>query len=166
MNFMSQTLYSATHYFSLQLPEDYDVKIDMDKFLSAFTYIGEDGKQISADPWNLGPGFRQVPPASLRMPSTEESPGNMSFVADLSLEFVDQESICAEKWKKWSNYFRWIAAHMPYEVSKLNGQEPLSPEDFILLGEIGDLTNCAENRHHEIPANPVPDVGGRPKGRL
>jgi hypothetical protein len=166
MDFVSRALYSAAHYFSLQLPEEYDVKIDMDAFLSAFTYNTEDGCRTSANLWNLGPGFRRVMPA---LPATSSTDVGLEGCA--SFEFVNQDIIRAEKREKWERYFRWVAAHVPYEVVKSNGQDPLSPDEFIELGEAGseeETTSHDTNGQREVvSANPIfsrSDMGGRPEG--
>jgi hypothetical protein len=75
------------------------------------------------------------------MSSPEESPEITSRVAESSFAFVDQENIRAEQWKKWKKYSRWVSAHIPYEVSKSNGQDALPPEEFIPFDKTGDLAN-------------------------
>ena len=44
-------------YFVLLLPQSYGVRIDMDRFFSAFSMKIED-KRVRLEPWPLGPGFR------------------------------------------------------------------------------------------------------------
>ena len=121
-NFIVRSLYCAANYFSLQLPEDYRVLIDMDQFIDSFTIINNDNNRVSADPWRLGPGFQRVKPAT-------SGAGQPECVSER--EFVDQEMIRSEMRQKWEDYYHHVAAHIPYEVAKANGEEALRSGDFL-----------------------------------
>ena len=64
-NFFVRGLLQFCFYMSLQLPKQFGVQIDKDKFLSAFT-MNDGETSMQADPWTYGPSgpVRQVEPLS------------------------------------------------------------------------------------------------------
>ena len=59
VNFVSRALYGVSKYIGQQLPKEYDLIIDPDLFLKAFTYHNKEGRCISADIWELAPGHHR-----------------------------------------------------------------------------------------------------------
>ena len=169
-NFVVRALYGAANYFALQLPENYRVLIDMDQYIDSFTIINNNGDRVSADPWRLGPGFRRVKPATSEAdhPSYNSPPGHIS-----ESEFVDQEIIRSEMRQKWANYYHRVAAHIPYEVAKANGEEALGSGEFLddtdlEMREVEDIvegggTDEATRRNYNAIAPPISGKGGRPE---
>jgi hypothetical protein len=51
---------NVAHYITQQLPEGYDVRIDRNKFLSAFSMVDENGDRVCGRKWPLGPQFEDV----------------------------------------------------------------------------------------------------------
>ena len=168
-NFVVRALYGAANYFALQLPENYRVLIDMDQYINSFTIVNNNGERVSADPWRLGPGFRRVKPATSGAdhPSYDSRPGHIS-----ESEFVDQEIIRSEMRQKWANYYHRVAAHIPYEVAKANGEEALRSDDFmddtdLEMGEVdtveGDGIDGTTRPNYNAIAPPISGKGGRPE---
>jgi len=171
-NFVVRALYSAANYFALQLPENYHMLIDMDQYINSFTIVDNNGNRVSADPWCLGPDFRCIKPATSGAdhPSYNSRPEHIS-----ESEFVDQEIIRSEMRQKWENYYHRIAAHIPYEVAKVNGEEALRSDDFLDEAdlEVGGVdivddredsgTDEATSRNYNTVAPLISGKGGRPE---
>jgi len=104
-------------YFILQLPQRYGVRIDMDRFFSAFSMRIEE-KRVCLEPWTLGPGFRPR--------DTENTLAREDMITDDDL--IDQEEIRRAKNLAWNKYAAHTAGHIPYAVCRTNGYPPLEPK--------------------------------------
>lgn len=104
-------------YFILLLPQSYGVRIDMDRFFSAFSMKIED-KRVRLEPWPLGPGFRGRDAGNALAGEDE--------IADD--ELVDQEEIRRAKNLAWNKYAAHTAGHIPYAVCRSNGYPALEPK--------------------------------------
>ncbi|KAJ7838392.1 hypothetical protein B0H14DRAFT_3459421 [Mycena olivaceomarginata] len=79
--FMARMFLLLVIFLSNQLPRFYDVRIDLDRFLSAFSFAVVGGRQ-SLGPWVNGPGYR---------PAAAETDDNMANPGDGS-DLIPQES--------------------------------------------------------------------------
>lgn len=62
MNFMGRSLHQLTNYIWRQLPQEYGIRIDVDKLLGAVTYTSEDDglSRVSLLPWASAPNVDRV----------------------------------------------------------------------------------------------------------
>jgi hypothetical protein len=92
-------------FFIAQLPFWYLVRVDLDRFFSAFTMV-VDEKRVPIQPWTYGPGHR-------RKDATE----SLSDLEDIhNVEYVDQEEIRKDINKCWIAYESYTAGHIPWAV--------------------------------------------------
>ena len=115
MNFISR---------GLQLLEKYNIKINMDMFLSSFTFDTEKGEQRPADTWDLGPSFHWV------FSTRSTISAGLSLLRSgpfkpIKSQFVNEEIESFKKQDQWTRYYESTVAHIPYTVTKANGVKAL-----------------------------------------
>jgi hypothetical protein len=91
------------HYFLLQLPSQYKVRIDPDIFLQSITMV-MDGERSNTGPWDLAPGHRL--PEGMRAPwlHTVDCPDE---------DMVDQDQLRSVAWESWDEWAAIVATHAP-----------------------------------------------------
>jgi len=128
VNFIVRLLYCVVLYFIAQLSMSYGVRVDLDRFFSAFSMIvGEDRIQI--EPWTLGPGYR-------RREALGSTP--VGKIID-NAEYVDQEPMRKDINNLWMAYEVHAAGHIPWVVCTnrypaLIGAEPTTDEENVTIG--------------------------------
>ena len=151
INFISRALYGISKYFGQQVPKEYDLIIDPDLFMKAFTYCNKEGRRVSADAWDLAPGYCRKPASSqttatpsVSLPASSEpsqmhGPSTAQSLQTDDIEFISQDKVRKEARVRYHAYARHVSAHIPYEVVKSNGVAPLDPLELALGVERGGL---------------------------
>jgi len=140
----------------LQMPQEYDMRIDMNQYFSAFSFVDDDGTRRQLEPWKLGPGYR------LRQTQSPVHEGGRILVDS---DFYDQTPIRLTEHDKWIAYYRHTAGHIPYAVSKKNGEGALDGDDVGLeRGGVGpdDEEGESEVEKEEVVVASKRGRGGRP----
>ena len=106
VNFVVRALYCMVLFFIAQLPLLYAVRVDLDRFFSAFSMV-VDQNRVQVEPWTYGPGHRRKDAKHLN--SDREVIDNA--------EYVDQEGIRKDINRRWVAYESYTAGHIPWVVS-------------------------------------------------
>lgn len=91
-------------YFIRQLPMQYDVRLDSDIFLSAFS-TDVNGRRQAVSPWALAPGWRSV---------QIESEGD----GDVVMSTTDQGTLRQSALDQWNRYCAKYSSHLPFCVGE------------------------------------------------
>ena len=88
-------------------------------------------------------------------------------------DFINQETIRAEKRAEWDQYYCHTACHIPYAVCKSKGEVPLTIDELGIETGIwprarqGQEDNESGESEVDSPPSPSPPTeGGRPPGKL
>jgi hypothetical protein len=101
VTFIVRSLLLLVHYFLLQLPSRYQVRIDPDLFLQSITML-LDGKRINTGPWDFAPGHR--------LPAR----GPWIHTVDCADELmIDQDQVRSAAWERWDTWVAIVATHIP-----------------------------------------------------
>ncbi len=103
VRFFARALLNANLYFLLQLPPDFQVQLDRDKFLQSISTLA-DNKRVTTGDWALGPGFAPLDHNPSTMPTT------------VTIDNVAQDTKRADAITRWNTYFTNTAIHIPYAV--------------------------------------------------
>jgi hypothetical protein len=92
-------------FFIAQLPLSYAVRVDLDRFFSAFSMVvGQNRVQVK--PWIYGPGHRRK--------DAKHSNSDREVIDNA--QYVDQEGIRKAINKRWVAYESYTAGHIPWAV--------------------------------------------------
>ena len=126
------------NYWTMQLPAQYNVSLDTNRFLSAFSMV-EDGERVSCSPWPLGPGISSK--YSFILPSSEASSDSSPHLSlagsspssELNLVGLSPERQAAIT--KWVSYYEKMAMCIPWVVGHEKGRHAYE----LLLSEVQAL---------------------------
>ncbi|KAJ7167936.1 hypothetical protein C8R46DRAFT_1191923 [Mycena filopes] len=133
------------------LPLSYDIRIDSDRFLSAFSFIVDpDGTREAVGPWFDGPAYRA--------PDTNESASgsdvdDMDDPPEPGADLIPQDIKRSRILRDWRLHFNKHAIHIPYAVVH---------EKIFEINADGDLRDAAPqvSDRFDVLGNPL-EPGGR-----
>ena len=105
VNFVVRALYCMVLFFIAQLPLSYAIRVDLDRFFSAFSMVVGQSR-VQVEPWTYGPGHRRK--------DVEHSNSDQEVIDDA--EYVEQEGIRKDINKRWVAYELYTAGHIPWAV--------------------------------------------------
>ncbi|KAF8188859.1 hypothetical protein K438DRAFT_2145867 [Mycena galopus ATCC 62051] len=165
--FMARMFLLLIIFMSNQLPRFYNIQIDSDRFLSAFSFaVGETRETVG--PWSNGPGYRAPNPA----PSVDAQ-------CDISQSttLVPQEVRRSAIKRAWRLHYNLLASYIPYAVvqkKRFNIDDTgalltpgilVTPEPLVaLLDAMGNPIE-AGGRPYRKPTPPKPAGAPKPRKR-
>jgi len=135
--FVVRTLLQIVLFFLLQLPTSYQVQVDRDQFLSAFSMV-ENGRRTSVADWPLGPGWSSshqskdsYAPPSPR--STAHNSGIMDNqnINDSTLGYSDKQPQTFP-YKNAALHLSWLRW-----LSPIDALRKAIPSVFLAVSQIG-----------------------------
>jgi hypothetical protein len=92
-------------FFIAQLPVSYAVRVDLDRFFSAFSMVVDENR-LQIQSWTHRPGYRRQ--------NTSEAAHDPEVIDNA--EYVDQEGFRKQINKRWVEYESYTAGHIPWAV--------------------------------------------------
>ncbi|KAF8173421.1 hypothetical protein K438DRAFT_1772224 [Mycena galopus ATCC 62051] len=150
VTFMARMFLLLVIFLHNQLPGFYDVRIDSDRFLSAFSFTADNITRETVGPWADGPGYRPPnsgPPGSPPQDATDETASDGSTL-------VGQLEHRSGIKRRWRLHYNKLARHIPFAVVH---------DKYFEIDEMGALLHAPLPISQSVDAsgNPI-DAGGRP----
>lgn len=99
VTFLVRCLLFFCHYLARQAPAAYNIEIDSDMFIQAFTTV-KDGRRINTGPWLFAPGWRRKE--------------DIAWDYGQPFELLSQDRCRSEAWARWDAYEVHTATHIPH----------------------------------------------------
>ena len=117
VQFTSRLSLAFMIYMLRQHSQHLDLRIDCDQVLEAITFMHQ-GQRVSLAPWSDCPGWR---------PKECESPVE-DFPKYQGKELIEQDGIRVAAWKRWMDYAKKTAQHIPRAVTKRQVAPQVKPK--------------------------------------
>ena len=147
VTFVARLLLCMCLYFVRQLPQQYEVRLDSDVFLSAFSTEVNSRRQVVL-PWALAPGWRSV---------HIDAEGD----GDAAMSTTDQHTLRQSALNQWNRYSAKYSAHIPFCVG--DADRVLADANGVICGNVDVCGDYSEQTQgEEVPAT---SLSGKVPGR-